>query len=205
METFKNVTTMAGHTTTMSHPYFAFVQTGQYQLHSLAYQGWFTTVNLQSMGIFMASWRMFSGQQGQSVASTLPLDRWIGNSCTNCPRTYLVLWHRHVKRRNWSYGKKAGNIGATDSWVGDVHDSDFIPTDQGSISVQRERRAEDLPQDSCTDLQYSCKDGWDKSNLEYVHEAFGEKCKHSYFYVYFALTPWAWEVPLEQRKGGPQD
>ena len=88
-----------------------------------------------------------------------------------------------------------------------AHDSDVVPMDQGSICVQRERRAEDLSQDARTDLQYACKDGWDKSDLEYIHEAFGSKCKHRCFLLIICmeLTPWAWEVPLEGRKGGPQD
>ncbi len=101
----KNVTTTVRHTTTTSRPYFAFVQMGQFQLLSLTYQGQFTTVRLWSMGIFMESWKMFSVWQGQSVASTWPLDRWIGNTSTNRPRTYSVLWHGHVTRGNWSYGK----------------------------------------------------------------------------------------------------
>jgi hypothetical protein len=65
-----------------------------------------------------------------------------------------------------------------------------------------------LPEDARTALQYVCKDCWDKSDLEYVHEAFGAKCKHRCFLLMFtciAFTPWAWEVPLEGRKGGPQD
>jgi hypothetical protein len=70
MQTSKNITTMAGRTTTTSRPYFAFVWKEQYQLHSLTYQGWFTTVRLRSMVICMASWRMISGQQGQSIVST---------------------------------------------------------------------------------------------------------------------------------------
>jgi hypothetical protein len=106
MQTSKNVTTMAGRTTTKSHPYFAFFQTEQFQLLSLTYQSWFMTVRLRSMGIFMASWMMFSGQQGQSVALTQPLETCKGNSCTSCHRTYLVLWHRHIMRGNWSYEKK---------------------------------------------------------------------------------------------------
>ncbi len=91
--------------------------------------------------------------------------------------------------------------------MGNAHDSDIVPTDQGLICVQRERRVEDLPQDAHTYLQYACKDSWDKSDLEYVHEAFGSKCKHRCFLliICIALTPWAWEVPLEGRKGGPQD
>ncbi len=91
--------------------------------------------------------------------------------------------------------------------MGDARDSDVVPMDQESICVQRERRVEDLPQDACTSLQYACKDGWDKSDSEYVHEAFGLKCKHRCFplIICIALTPWAWEVPLEWRKGGTQD
>ncbi len=88
--------------------------------------------------------------------------------------------------------------------MGNTHDSDIVPMDQGLICVQRERRAEDLPEDARTDLQYACKDGRDKSDSEYVHEAFGSKCKHRCFLLILciALTPWAWEVPLEGRKGG---
>ena len=84
--------------------------------------------------------------------------------------------------------------------MGNAHDSDLTPTDQGAICVQRERRAEDLPQDAWTDLQYAFKDGWDKPDLEYIH-------KHRCFLliICIALTPWAWEVSLEGRKGGPQD
>ncbi len=89
--------------------------------------------------------------------------------------------------------------------MGDAHDSDVIPVDQGSICVQRERREEDLPEDACADLQYACKDGQDISDSEYVHEAFGLKCKHRCFLLIICIahTPWAWKVPLEGRKGGP--
>ena len=77
--------------------------------------------------------------------------------------------------------------------MGDAHDSDCFPMEQGSICVQREGRVEDLPQDACTDLQYVvCKDGQDKSDLQYIHEAFGMKCKHRCFLLMFiciALTP----------------
>ncbi len=59
------------------------------------------------------------------------------NTSTNRPRTYLVLWHQHITRGNWSYGKKAGNISTTDSWMGDAHDSDIVPTDQGLLCIQR--------------------------------------------------------------------
>ncbi len=158
MQSSKNVATMVERTTTMSHPYVAFVRMGQFQSLSFTYQGQFTTVRLQGMGIFMASWRMFSRQQGQSVALTWPLEAWIGNASTNCPRTYLVLWHQHVTRRNWSYEKKAGNIGGTDSWVWDAHDSDVVPADQGPICLQREGRVEDSSQDALTGLQYV--QGW---------------------------------------------
>ncbi len=91
--------------------------------------------------------------------------------------------------------------------MGDVQNSDIIPIDQESICVQRERRVEDLSQDVCIDVQYGCKDGWDKSDLEYIHEAFESKCEHRCFLliIFIALTPWAWEVPLEGRKRGPQD
>jgi hypothetical protein len=34
-----------------------------------------------------------------------------------------------------------------------AHDSDVVPVDQGLICVQRERKAEDLSQDACTDVQ----------------------------------------------------
>ncbi len=90
--------------------------------------------------------------------------------------------------------------------MGDAHDSEISRADQGSICVQRERRAEDLPQDACTALQYACKDGWDKSDLEYLHEAFGAKCKHRCFlliFIFISLIPWVWEFPSEGRKGGP--
>jgi hypothetical protein len=52
-----------------------------------------------------------------------------------------------------------------------------------------------------------CKDGLDKSDLEYIREAFESKCKHRCFLliICIALTPWAWGVPLEGRKRGPQD
>ncbi len=73
--------------------------------------------------------------------------------------------------------------------MGDAHDSDFVPADQGSICVQRERGVEDLPQDAHTDLQYACKDGWDKSDLQYVHEAFGSKCKHRCFLLFVLHSP----------------
>ncbi len=66
--------------------------------------------------------------------------------------------------------------------MGGAHDSDVVPTDQGLICVQRERRVEDLSQDACTDVQYVCKDGWDKSDSEYMHEAFESKCKHTYVF-----------------------
>jgi hypothetical protein len=91
--------------------------------------------------------------------------------------------------------------------MGDEHDSDIVPADQGSICVQRERRVEDLSQDACTDIQYACKDGRDKSDSEYIHETFELKCKHRCFLliICITLTPWAWEVPLEGRRGGPQD
>jgi hypothetical protein len=91
--------------------------------------------------------------------------------------------------------------------MGDVHDSDVVPADQELIFVQKERRAEDLSQDACTDVQLACKDGWDKSDLEYIHEAFESKCKHRCFLliICIALIPWTWEVPLEGRKWGPQD
>jgi hypothetical protein len=91
--------------------------------------------------------------------------------------------------------------------MGNVHDSDVVPTDQGLICVQRERRVEDLSQDACTDVQYASKDGWDKSDSEYIHEAFESKCKHRcvLLIICITLTHWAWEVPLEGRKGGPQD
>jgi hypothetical protein len=75
MQSSKNATTMVGCTSTTSRPFFAFVQMGQFQLLSLTYQCQFTTVRLWSMGIFMESWKMFSVQQVQSVASTWPLDR----------------------------------------------------------------------------------------------------------------------------------
>ncbi len=48
--------------------------------------------------------------------------------------------------------------------MGDANAAKFFPMDQGSICVQRERRAEDLPDDACIDLQYVCKDGQDKSD-----------------------------------------
>jgi hypothetical protein len=91
--------------------------------------------------------------------------------------------------------------------MGDAHDSDVIPADQGLICVQREGRAEDLSQDVHTDVQHVCKDGWDKSDSEYIHEAFELKCNHRcvFFIICIALTSWAWEVPLEGRMGGPQD
>ncbi len=91
--------------------------------------------------------------------------------------------------------------------MGDAHDSDIVPADQGLICVQRERRAEDLSHDACTDVQYACDDGWDKSDSEYIHEEFVIKCKHRCFLLIICipLTPWAREVPLEGRKGGPQD
>ncbi len=37
--------------------------------------------------------------------------------------------------------------------MGDTHDSDVVPVDQGLICVQRERRVEDLSQDACADVQ----------------------------------------------------
>jgi hypothetical protein len=66
---------------------------------------------------------------------------------------------------------------------------------------------EDLSQDACTDVQYACKNGRDKSDSEYIHESFESKWEHRCFplIICIALTPWAWEVPLEGRKGGPQD
>ncbi len=106
MQLSKNITTMAECTTTTTHLYFAFVRTGQFQLLSLTYQGQFTTVRLRSMGIFMASMRMFFGWQGQSVALTQPLETWIGNTSTNHPWTYFVLWQQHIKRGNLIYGKR---------------------------------------------------------------------------------------------------
>jgi hypothetical protein len=42
------------------------------------YQGQFMTLRLWGMGIFMESWKIFSIRQGQSVALTWPLDRYIG-------------------------------------------------------------------------------------------------------------------------------
>jgi hypothetical protein len=56
----------------------------------------------------------------------------------------------------------------------------------------------------CTDVQYACKE--DKSDSEYIHEAFESKCKHRCFLliICIALTPWAWGVPLDigREKGG---
>jgi hypothetical protein len=46
------------------------------------------------------------------------------------------------QERKLELRKKAGNISATDRRVGDAHDSDFVSADQGSICVQRMRRAE---------------------------------------------------------------
>ncbi len=46
---------------------------------------------------------------------------------------------------------------------------------------------ENLSQDACTDVQYACKDGWDKSDLEYIHEAFELKCKHRCSFSLFVL------------------
>jgi hypothetical protein len=49
--------------------------------------------------------------------------------------------------------------------VGDAHAADFFPENQGSICVQKERRAEDLSGNACIDLQYACKDGQDVGTL----------------------------------------
>ncbi len=205
MQSSKNVTTMVWHMTTMSRPYFAFVRTGQFQFLSLTYQSQFRTVRLQSKGIFMENWKMFSVWQGQCVALTWPLDRWIGNTSTNHPRTYLVLWHRHVMRGNWSYKKEGRqhrrNWQLNGGWAW------FWRHSHGSRINLCTKREESGGLDACTDVQYACKDGWDKSDSEYLHEAFDLKCKHRCFLwiICIALTPWAWEIPLEGRKGGPQE
>ncbi len=86
-----------------------------------------------------------------------------------------------------------------------MHDSDFVPADQGLICVQRERRVENLSQDARTSLQYACKDGWDKSNLENVHEAFGAKMQTQMFsfYVYLYHThPLGTGGPIGREEGG---
>jgi hypothetical protein len=72
--------------------------------------------------------------------------------------------------------------------MGDAHDSVIIPADHGLICVQRERIAEDLSQDACTDVQYACNDGWDISDSEYTHEEFVIKCKHRCFFYYLYPT-----------------
>jgi hypothetical protein len=46
---------------------------------------------------------------------------------------------------------------------------------------------ENLFQDACTDVQYARKDGWDKLDLEYIHEAFELKYKHRCFFLLFVL------------------
>jgi hypothetical protein len=61
--------------------------------------------------------------------------------------------------------------------VGDAHAEDFFQVDQGSICVERERRAEDLSEDAHIDLQYVFKDGQDKSHLKYVHQVSDAKCQ----------------------------
>jgi hypothetical protein len=50
--------------------------------------------------------------------------------------------------------------------VGDAYALDFFPVDQGLICVQRERKAEDLSEDACIDLQYVYKDSWDHSDSD---------------------------------------
>jgi hypothetical protein len=66
--------------------------------------------------------------------------------------------------------------------MGDAHVSDIVPADQGLICVQRERRLEDFSQDAYTDVQYACKDGWDKSDLQYIHEAFDQNANTDVFF-----------------------
>ncbi len=61
-----------------------------------------------------------------------------------------------------------------------------------------------MSEDTCIDLQYACKDSWDQSDLEYVHEASDAKLptKMFSFDIYLCCThPLGLGGPIEREEG----
>ncbi len=78
------------------------------------------------------------------------------------------------------------------SRVGKAYVTIILPRAEGSVCVQGERGAEDIPEDVGIIVQYAFKDAWDQSDMEHIYETSHKKCKQRCFLliaICFAHTP----------------